>query len=214
MSGIPSTAIEFYTTSANGTEVETGGPGITTVYPRIIAPFNETLTGSSISISLPYTGRESISGTKEYHCGYDIDPFTLTLPGVGALGLFTNSGLEATNIDLNYIDASNLYEDPSNVVLGNWSGTFRLDFFMNSSYICINDASCSGGFIEDLYINNVAVNKGSLYYIPNDTGRVDKYLCSIIFYVEDNTTGVQRVIGDITIENFYEDCLITILQDA
>lgn len=206
---IPSSAIKFFTAESGGTEVTSGTSAGATVYPRLIGPFTEALTGSNIGVTFPYYGRVSLSGTKNFVCGADVEPFTLNLPTFGNIEDVANTSAEP------YIDFSGGSSDwgNGNATIAETSGTVLIGFYLNIASVTITVTDLIGT-LTYIKINGQDATSGSVFNIPNDIGRVKRYPIEIAMNILANDTISERSVANISISTGSGNTYITIDQAA
>ena len=207
---IPSSAIKFYDAPSGGTQVTSGTAGSKTVYGRVIEPFVEGLTGVSINTGFPYYGRSALSGTKNFVCGADVEPFTLTLPAFGVIPIAEEGG--ASDAYVSYSGESSDWNS-GDIIFAADAGRAIIGFYLNTSQVTISSNPTQFSIVS-LKVNGQDVIDGSTFNISGDVGRVKRYLVEIVFDVDQNSTIVGRGIGDIDITTTEGTKTLTMTQLA
>lgn len=211
---IPSSAIKLFTAETGGNEVNSGTNGATVVYPRIVGPFVEALTGSNISVGFPYYGRSALSGAKNLVCGFDIKPLTLNLPALGVIPIATQDSqwLEESDVYVSYTGETCDWNGGSPTFTSD-SGRAMIGFYLNSSQVTINSTPTQFS-VFSLKVNGQDATDGSAFILPNDIGRVKRYAVEIVFDIEANPTINSRSIGEFAIDTAEGTKTISMTQEA
>lgn len=204
MAGIPASAINVYSAASGGTIVTSGNSG-TVVYGRIGNNFVETLTGAGLTITFPYFGRTTLSGTKTFSCADDSKILTINLPG------FTGTTLYAQNYHTEeWVSGSgwmDLYQNTFTVTAyASSGGAYLLSFLANAKYVKIDNSRWSPTSSPDgIELNNLSVTANgqaigtTSVAITNDTGRVQPYWVDVIVDIPSHSTGNAQSWGFIEI---------------
>lgn len=178
MAGIPSSAIKLYTSPTGGSEVTGGMQTIGSpfeCYAMVQNGFTESLTTANKSVSLPYTGRTSISGNKYIWCSTAYSTVSVSLPAFDCdfYELITFQWIGDGVLSYNAIT--------NTVLLPENSGTVIIRSNLNNKFVKYS----SGNLLSlvdgnSIAVSNVLINDHSMannvaYAIPNDTGRVAMY---------------------------------------
>lgn len=191
MAGIPSSAIKIYNAPSGGTEVTSGLSGAT-VYARLISSFIETLTGLNKTITFPYSGRVSISGTKTFTSNGDSKTLTVQLPAYG-LG-HQDAGSLVGRATGSITSGTAAYAFATGISCSKSAQSFAITFYSNSPGISIYKSTSAAW----LTINSMTVNAvsapvdGSEYTVPSDTGQVLRYAVVVNLTVSANNDLTDR----------------------
>lgn len=212
MAGIPSSAIKLFTAASGGTEVTTGPTG-TVVYARIPSAFVETLTTTSKSISFPYYGRISISGTKTFTCSGDSKTLTVSIPAYAGNHTSNTSVLGLNLLAITSGTAS--YAFATGIAASKVGQSFAFSFDSNMPKVGITKEAGAWLTINSMTVNAItAPVDGSEYTVPNDTGRVKIYTIVVTVTVTSNTDLSDRMLGIIFSSDAAEFMSVDVTQSS
>lgn len=190
MAGIPRSAIKFFTAASAGTEVTGGTNAGATIYPRVIGPFIENLTGSNKQVTLPYQGRIALSGQATFVCGADNDVFTINMPAAGDIKL-TNHSVGWTGIGTASFEVgTGTYPSTTDeITIPKGAGNISITFYTNLQYVTGNASGHNGASFVSQTINGVTkTEEPANEQTVNDVGRVVLYPIVLTYAVTSNPT--------------------------
>lgn len=194
MATIPSTAIQFYTSSAYTTTVS-GGTAASTispyqVYAKLVSGFNPV--SSSKTVTFPYMGRSDLSGTKSFTSGGESKTLTVSM-------MAETSILLGNTITYNWSGQGTVSKSGLSFTAPKEAGTLSISGYTNGKYIkYVQNIMSDNINVTTRTANGTAITTSGVA-VTGDPGEYGGYLINIVAVFEANTA-----IEDITDGGYLE----------